>query len=64
MGQLEKKLPKLEAKKETLEKTLYNNAPTGFDELEKITAELAVLIHEIEVGTERWMELSEIAENS
>ncbi|NJN30706.1 MAG: ABC-F family ATP-binding cassette domain-containing protein [Synechococcales cyanobacterium RM1_1_8] len=64
LGALEKKLPKLEGKKEALEKSLYQNAPLGLGELEKMTLELAALSQEIELGTERWMELSEIAENS
>jgi len=64
LATLETKLPKLEAKKETLEKKLYQDAPSDFDKLEKMTADLAALNEEIEQGTERWMELSEVAENN
>ncbi len=64
LATLETKLPKLEAKKEVLETKLYQNAPSALAELEKMTAELAAIDQEIETGTERWMELSEIAENS
>lgn len=61
---LETQVPALEAQKAALEKALYQASSGGLSELEKLSAELAHLDAQIESGTERWMELSEIAENS
>ncbi len=59
---LETQIPKMEEEKEQLEKTLYQNPPSDFTELEKLSAKLGELTEAIETGTERWMALSEIAE--
>lgn len=64
LATLETQIPQLEAQKEALEKKLYQQAPTGFDELEQLTLELAELDKAIELGTERWMALSEVAEGN
>jgi ABC transport system ATP-binding/permease protein len=61
LEELETKIPKMEAQKVALEKTLYGNAPSGFTDVKKLSEELAALEKAIEVATERWMELSELA---
>jgi ABC transport system ATP-binding/permease protein len=61
LEELEAKIPKMEAQKVALEKTLYGNAPSGFTDVKKLSEELAALEKAIEVSTERWMELSELA---
>ncbi|MEM1425754.1 MAG: ATP-binding cassette domain-containing protein, partial [Cyanobacteria bacterium P01_H01_bin.130] len=61
---LEEKVPAMEEEKETLEKTLYDNPPSDYTEIEALTSRLAELEQDIETGTERWLELSEIAEAS
>ncbi|MEM9451202.1 MAG: ABC-F family ATP-binding cassette domain-containing protein [Cyanobacteria bacterium P01_E01_bin.6] len=61
LEQLEGKIPELELEKETIEKTLYGNAPSGFTEVQKLSERLAELEHEINTSTERWLELAEIA---
>jgi ABC transport system ATP-binding/permease protein len=58
--QLEAQIPKMEAEKAQLEKTLYEKPPEGYSELEKMTGRLAELEIEIERSTERWMELAEL----
>ncbi|MEG4059043.1 MULTISPECIES: ABC-F family ATP-binding cassette domain-containing protein [unclassified Microcoleus] len=57
--QLENKIPQMEAEKEEIEKILYNNAPTGFAEVKKLSDRLAQLTQEIDRATERWLELAE-----
>ncbi|MEG4006833.1 ABC-F family ATP-binding cassette domain-containing protein [Microcoleus sp. Pol11C1] len=57
--QLESKIPQMEAEKEEIEKILYNNAPTGFAEVKKLSDRLAQLTQEIDRATERWLELAE-----
>ncbi|MEG4201826.1 ABC-F family ATP-binding cassette domain-containing protein [Microcoleus sp. Pol12A5] len=57
--QLENKIPQMEAEKEEIEKILYNNAPTGFAEVKKLSDRLAQLTKEIDRATERWLELAE-----
>ena len=57
---LEGKIPKLEAKKVKLEKLLYPEPPGDYEELQKLTEEIAEISKEIEVATERWMELAEL----
>jgi len=57
---LETKIPELEAEKQAIEKTLYDSPPSGFTEVQKLSQRLSHLNHEIEKGTERWMELSEL----
>jgi ABC transport system ATP-binding/permease protein len=61
LEQLETKIPKLEAEKAALEKTLYLNPPSGYTELNQLSAHLAELEATINTSTERWMELSELA---
>jgi ABC transport system ATP-binding/permease protein len=61
LEELEAKIPKMEAQKVALEKTLYGNASSGFTDVKKLSEELAALEKAIEVSTERWMELSELA---
>jgi ATP-binding cassette subfamily F protein uup len=57
---LETQIPELEAEKTSIERTLYNNPPEGFSELQKLSERLAQLNEEIETATERWLELAEI----
>jgi ABC transport system ATP-binding/permease protein len=61
LEELEVKIPEMEAKKVALEKTLYGNAPSGFTDVKTLSEELAALEAAIDVSTERWMELSELA---
>ncbi|MEA5466667.1 ABC transporter ATP-binding protein [Leptothoe sp. PORK10 BA2] len=60
---LEEKIPQLEAEKETLEKQLYVNPPSDYNEMQALSQRLAQLNTEIETATERWMELAEKLEN-
>jgi len=57
--QLESQIPEMEAEKENLETVLYNNPPSGFTELQKLSERLAELTHAIDTATERWLELAE-----
>ncbi|MEL6902306.1 MAG: ABC-F family ATP-binding cassette domain-containing protein [Cyanobacteria bacterium J06606_4] len=57
---LENKIPKLEAKKEALEKLLYPTPPSDYEELQKLSEEIAAIVEEIDTATERWMELAEL----
>jgi ATP-binding cassette subfamily F protein uup len=57
--QLETKIPQMEAEKEEIEKILYNNAPSGFAEMKKLSERLGQLTQEIDRATERWLELAE-----
>ena len=57
---LEVKIPELEAQKAALEKTLYRNPPSAYDEVQKLSEQLAALTVEIDRSTERWMELAEL----
>ncbi|WP_404787767.1 ABC-F family ATP-binding cassette domain-containing protein [Altericista sp. CCNU0014] len=61
LEQLEVRIPEMEAEKAALEKTLYDNPPSGFTEVEQLSKRLAELDGAIESSTERWMELSELA---
>jgi ABC transport system ATP-binding/permease protein len=61
LEELEVKIPEMEAKKIALENKLYSNAPSGFTDVNKLSEELAALETAIDVSTERWMELSELA---
>jgi ABC transport system ATP-binding/permease protein len=58
--ELEVAIPKLEADKLALEKTLYEQPPDGYSEVKKMTDRLAYLEKEIERSTERWMALAEL----
>lgn len=60
---LETHLPQWETEKAALEKRLYENPPSGYSEVEKLSQKLADLSHQIDQGTERWLELSELAES-
>jgi ATP-binding cassette subfamily F protein uup len=57
---LETQIPQMEAEKAAIEKTLYDNPPEGFSELQKLSEQLAHLNEQIETATERWLELAEI----
>ncbi len=57
--QLEGKIAKMEIEKEELEKTLYHNPPSDFNELQQLSEKLSALSGEIDLATERWMELAE-----
>jgi ATP-binding cassette subfamily F protein uup len=56
---LETQIPEMEAQKEELEKTLYNEPPNDFTEMQQLTERLAQLIEAIDTATERWLELAE-----
>ncbi|GET38528.1 ABC-F family ATP-binding cassette domain-containing protein [Microseira wollei] len=56
---LEIKIPEMEAEKEEIEKILYNNPPSGFTEVQRLSERLAQLSQEIDSATERWLELAE-----
>ncbi|MBE7380922.1 MAG: ATP-binding cassette domain-containing protein [Leptolyngbya sp. SIO1E4] len=60
--QLEAQIPELETEKAALEKTLYNNPPSDYGEMQALSERLAELTSEIDTATERWMELAERAE--
>lgn len=57
---LETQIPKLEDEKSKVEYVLYNNPPEGFTELQTLSEKLATLSEQIDISTERWLELSEI----
>lgn len=57
---LESKIPELEAKKAKLEKLLYPTPPDDYEELQKLSEEIAAIAQEIDSATERWMELAEL----
>lgn len=56
---LEMQIPQMETEKEEIEKILYNNPPSDFTEMQKLTERLAELSQEIDSATERWLELAE-----
>ncbi|MCU0532731.1 MAG: ABC-F family ATP-binding cassette domain-containing protein [Hydrococcus sp. Prado102] len=56
---LETQIPEMEAQKEELEKSLYNEPPSDFNEMQQLTERLAQLIDAIDTATERWLELAE-----
>lgn len=56
---LETEIPEMEAQKEELEKSLYNEPPSDFTEMQQLTERLAKLIEAIDTATERWLELAE-----
>ncbi|QQE64961.1 multidrug ABC transporter ATP-binding protein [Leptolyngbya sp. BL0902] len=57
--QLETQIPTLEAEKETIEKRLYGDAPSDYEEVTRLSEQLAALSAQIDAATERWMELAE-----
>lgn len=56
---LEKRIPELEAEKTRIEKTLYQDPPGGYSQVQQLSERLAALTTEIDQSTERWMELAE-----
>jgi ABC transport system ATP-binding/permease protein len=62
LEQLEAKIPEMEAEKAKLEKTLYGKQPSSSTDLQALSEQLAALDKTIETSTERWIELSELAE--
>jgi ATP-binding cassette subfamily F protein uup len=56
---IETQIPQMEAEKEELEKTLYNNPPSSFTQMQELSERLANLIQSIDTATERWLELAE-----
>ena len=56
---LETHIPTLEADKETIEKRLYGDAPSDYEEVTRLSEQLAALSAQIDAATERWMELAE-----
>ncbi|MBD3884328.1 ABC-F family ATP-binding cassette domain-containing protein [Phormidium tenue FACHB-886] len=60
LEQLETQIPDMEAEKQEIEKTLYNNPPAGFTQVQKLSERLAELNSTIDTATERWLELSEV----
>ena len=56
---LEAKIAEMEMEKEELEKSLYHNPPTDFTKVQELSEKLSVLNEEIDIATERWMELAE-----
>ncbi|PSB01647.1 ABC-F family ATP-binding cassette domain-containing protein [Merismopedia glauca] len=61
---LETKIPELEAEKAEIEKTIYDQPPGGYTKLQELTQRLQDIDREIELSTERWLELAEIASGS
>lgn len=57
---LEARIPEMEVEKEEIEKTIYNNPPSGFSQVQKLSERLAELNQAIETATERWLELAEL----
>lgn len=55
-------IPQMEAEKEEIEKILYQNPPSDFVELQKLSERLAELTQAIDTGTERWLEFAERAD--
>jgi ATP-binding cassette subfamily F protein uup len=60
--QLEAEIPKLEAEKVEVEKTLYHNPPAGFTQVQQLSERLAELTQAIDSATERWLELAELVD--
>lgn len=58
--QLEGKIALMEAEKVELEKSLYNNPPAGFSQVQKLSERLQTLNQAIDQATERWLELAEV----
>ncbi len=56
--QLEKDIEKLEQRKAVLE-TELNSGNAGYQELEKLSLEITEIINQIDVKTQRWIDLSE-----
>ncbi len=59
--QLEGKIAQLETEKATVERTLYHSPPGGFSDVQKLSDRLAELTRAIDVATDRWITLAELA---
>ncbi|MBD2393053.1 ABC-F family ATP-binding cassette domain-containing protein [Cyanobacterium aponinum FACHB-4101] len=57
-------IPELEKQKANLEKRIYENGGQDYEQLNMLTEELNQLIKEIDSKTEKWLELSELENNS
>jgi ATP-binding cassette subfamily F protein uup len=57
--QLEAQIPDMEAEKEALEKQLYDNPPSDYEEVTRLSERLGELATAIDTATERWLELAE-----
>lgn len=64
LEQLELQIPTWETEKAGIEAKLYQNGSGSFSQLQALTEKLAELDARIETGTERWLELSEVASSS
>ncbi|WP_338461945.1 ABC-F family ATP-binding cassette domain-containing protein [Synechococcus elongatus IITB7] len=64
LEQLELQIPAWEAAKAEIESKLYQDGSGGFSQLQALSEQLAELENRIETGTERWLELSEVASAS
>ncbi|HEY9631098.1 MAG TPA: ABC-F family ATP-binding cassette domain-containing protein [Coleofasciculaceae cyanobacterium] len=62
LEQLETQIPQLEAEKEEIQKTLFNQPPGGFSAVQQLSERLSELEETIDKATERWMALSEMQE--
>ncbi|MBI4780385.1 MAG: ABC-F family ATP-binding cassette domain-containing protein [Oscillatoriophycideae cyanobacterium NC_groundwater_1537_Pr4_S-0.65um_50_18] len=62
LEQLETQIPQLEAEKEEIQKTLFNQPPGGFSAVQQLSERLSELEETIDKATERWMVLSEMQE--
>lgn len=60
LAELEAKIPQWEAEREELEKTIYQNPPSGYTKLQELSEQLEALNQTIEQATERWLELAEL----
>lgn len=58
--QLEAKISQLETEKAEVEKSLYNAPPGSASKVQELYQQVETLTQEIEVATERWMELAEL----
>ncbi len=58
---LESKIAQLESEKAELEKALYNAAPGAISQVQQLHEQVETLTKAIDVATERWLELAEIA---
>ncbi|WP_126148052.1 ABC-F family ATP-binding cassette domain-containing protein [Synechococcus elongatus] len=64
LEQLELQIPVWEAEKAEIEAKLYQDNSGSFSQLQTLSEQLAELETRIEVGTERWLELSEVASSA
>lgn len=61
LDKLEKKIiPNLEEQKANIENKLYQNQEIEYEELQKLTQQLANINKELDTATEKWMELAEM----